>query len=119
MIVAIVAFACAASAADGFCGVIVNISAQSGQPVNSTLIEVLDSTGKVVRSEFTKGPQYRLCDFGFGAHSIRVGANECIPVTISNLKILLHSQLVLDVILNRCSPHMMRNSCFLYFRTVD
>ena len=62
----------------------------------------------------------RICDFGFGPHELRVGTNECLPVTISNLKLVFGSPLSLNVILNGCGyREQMRNACLGYFRVAD
>jgi len=63
----------------------------------------------------------KLCDFGFGAHSLTVGTNECLPVTISNLRVVLGSPTNLKVILNACGygEHFLRTGCPLYLRAVD
>jgi hypothetical protein len=61
-----------------------------------------------------------ICDFGFGPHQLRVGTNECLPTTISNLKLVFGSPLFLNVILNGCAyREQMRNACLIYFRVAD
>lgn len=66
------------------------------------------------------GATARICDFGFGPHTIRVGTNECLPVAISNLQVVIGSPLSLDVTLNACGyRESMRNVCLLYVRTVE
>jgi hypothetical protein len=106
--------------AQDFCAVTLNVTEPGGKPIGSTWIELVDASGKVVRREMIRGSEARICDFGFGANSIRVGTNECLPTTISNLRVVIGFPIHLDVTLNACGyREQMRNACFVYFRTQD
>ncbi len=105
--------------ADDFCALTVNIVGWDGAPNNRTWIELLDPTGKVELREMAEGPSVKICDFGFGEHTLRVGANECFPVAISGLRVVFGSPISLKVVQNACSYRNMRNACLGYFRIVD
>ena len=78
-----------------------------------------DPTGVVVLRRQVTEATFRICDFGFGPHTLRVGINECLPVAISNLRVRLGSPISLKVIPNVCSYRDMRSACMVYFRVVD
>jgi hypothetical protein len=106
--------------AQEFCAVSLHVSEADGKPITSTWIELVDTFGKVVRKEMMLGPNLKICDFGFGPHMLRVGVNECLPVTISNLRSVIGSPVSLNVVLNGCGyRETMRNACLIYFRVVD
>jgi hypothetical protein len=106
--------------AEDFCALSVDVTGFDGKPVGSTWIELLDPSGRVVRKEMTSGSEFRICDFGFGPHALRVGTNECLPVTVSNLRAVFGFPLHLNVVLNGCGyREQMRTGCLAYFRTVD
>jgi len=66
------------------------------------------------------GPELKICDIGFGPHTLRVGTNECLPVAISNVRAVFGAPLILNVVLNGCGyREQMRSGCLTYFRTVD
>jgi hypothetical protein len=106
--------------AQEFCAVTLNVFGPHGEPNNSTWIELDDPTGKAVRKELMRGPTLYLCDFGFGPHTLRVGTNECLPVTISNLRVVVGIPVTLNVTLNACGyREQVRSGCLLYVRVVD
>jgi hypothetical protein len=103
-----------------FCAVTVEVTGPDNLPIQSTWMELLGPDGKVEARNQMDGPIYRLCDFGFGQHSLRVGANECFPVTISNLRVRFGDPIFLKVHLNACSGgEEITNACRIYFRIVD
>jgi hypothetical protein len=92
----------------------------SGRPITSTWIELEDSSGTLVRKEMMRGATLNICDFGFGPHVLRVGTNGCLPVTVSNIRLVLGSPLSLHVVLDSCGyQEAMRNACLVYFRVMD
>lgn len=96
------------------------VSNSMGWPATSTWIELVDTSGRVVRKEMMRGPELKICDFGFGPHTLRVGTNECLPVAISNVRAVFGAPLILNVVLNGCGyREQMRTGCLAYFRTVD
>jgi hypothetical protein len=106
--------------ADDFCAVTVHVTASEGTPITSTWIELADSGGKVVRREMMRGPTLKICDFGFGPHTLTVGTNECLPVAVSGLRLFVGSPLDLHVLLDGCAyAETMRTACLLYLRVVD
>ncbi len=108
------------AAAEEFCAVTLNVLDSGGAPISSTWIELVNSEGLVVRKEEMIGPTIRICDFGFGPHTLRVGTNECLPMAISNLRVVMGGPLHLKVTLNGCSYRdVMRNACLLYVRVKD
>lgn len=102
-----------------FCAVTANVTDSNGKPASIVSFQLEDPAGKVVKSGINFGPQIEICDFGFGPHTLRVGTNECLPVTISDLRLVLGSPLRLRVILNACSHQWPRNACLLYLRVSD
>lgn len=110
----------ARAGAQEFCAVTLSVSGSDGAPITSTWIELVDPAGKVVRREMINGPTARICDFGFGPHTLRVGVNECLPVAVSNLRVVLGAPVHLDVMLSACGyRETARNTCLVYFRTRD
>lgn len=102
-----------------FCAVNVKVSLADGLPINHTRIELVDASGEVVLREDV-GPNFQICDFGFGPHTLRVGTNECLPVSISNLRVLKGRPLHLNVMLQPCFyGDVTRSDCLIYFRTID
>jgi hypothetical protein len=109
-----------AARAEDFCAVTLKVSNSMGWPATSTWIELVDPSGRVVRKEMMSGPELKICDFGFGPHTLRVGTNECLPVAVSNVRAVFGAPLVLNVVLNGCGyREQMRSGCLAYFRTVD
>jgi len=104
--------------AQDFCAVKLHVAGSGGERVTSTWIELEDPSGKVVRKEMMVGPDLKICDFGFGPHTLRVGTNECLPTTISNLRLVFGSPLTLNVVLNGCGYRGLRNACLAYLRVV-
>ncbi len=108
----------AAHAAD-FCALSLHVIDSGGKPISHTWIELNDGSGKTERKEMIEGPDFKICDFGFGEHTLHVGTNECLPVAISGLRVVFGSPVSLDVKLNGCGYRNMRTACLVYFRVVD
>lgn len=105
---------------EDYCAATLKVLGVDGRPITSTWIELEDSSGRVVRSEMIQEAEHRICDFGFGPHTLRVGTNECLPVSISNLRLVIGQPLSLTVVLNSCGyREQVRSTCLAYFRTVD
>lgn len=105
---------------EDFCAVTLHVVGPDGAPITSTWIELDDPSHHVVRKEMMAGPTLRICDFGFGPHTLKVGTNECFPVVLSDLRVVFGSPVNLDVVLNACSyREIVRSACLLYFRVVD
>jgi len=102
------------------CALTVTVSGPSGEPIGSTMVELLDASGRTVLRQLMKGPTLTICDFGFGKHTLRVGTNECFPLAISNLTVDLGHPIYLSVRLNACNGgDGGSNACRLYFRVTD
>jgi hypothetical protein len=83
-------------------------------------MELIDDSGRVERREQVQGSTFKICDFGFGPHTLRVGTNDCLPVSVSNLRVVLGRPLHLTVFMNMCGyQENTRTGCFLYLRAVD
>ena len=105
--------------AEDFWAVRPNVHFPNGSPITSTWIELIGPDGKTELREMI-GATARLCDFGFGPRTLRVGTNECLSAAISNLQVVIGSPLSLDVTVNGCGyRETMRNACLLYVRTFD
>jgi hypothetical protein len=105
--------------AEEFCALTLNIVDSDGLPIRRTWVQLLDESGAGPYT-MMEGPTLRICDFGFGPHTLRVGTNECLPITISNLRVVIGSPLRLNVIMNSCGyMDIRRTTCLLYLRVVD
>jgi hypothetical protein len=105
--------------AEDFCAVTLNVTKWDGSP-SGAWIELLDPAGKIVRKESFTESAHQICDFGFGPHTLRVGTNSCLPVAISNIRVVFGFPLNLHVRLDGCGyQEQMRNACLLYLRIVD
>jgi hypothetical protein len=114
------ALASPAANAEDFCALTANVVNSAGEPISSTWIELVNSEGQIVRREMRTGPTITICDFGFGPHTLRVGTNECLPTSISNLRVVIGRPLRLNVVINSCSYRdVVRNGCLLYVRVAD
>ena len=103
--------------AEPFCAIQLHVELSDGLPFRSTWIELVDSSGNTELRQEMVGPDLRICDFGFGVHTLRVGVNECFPVAISNLRLEIDHPIHLRVLLNPCAlGSSAGNSCRLYFR---
>lgn len=102
-----------------FCAVRVHVVDSKGIPVTRSWIELENSRGVAVRREIVVGPDFDVCDFGFGPHTLRIGTNECLPVAISNLKVVFGHPVSLVAVINGCSYRNMRSACLAYFRVSD
>jgi len=106
--------------ADEFCAVTLNVVGSDGLPIRRTWVQLLDDSGTAELNTMMEGSTLKICDFGFGPHSLRVGSNECLPVTISNLRVVVGYPIHLNVIMNPCGYRdVLRNACLLYLRVVD
>jgi hypothetical protein len=83
-------------------------------------VELIDQTGRVERKEQVHGSTLKICDFDFGPHTLRVGTNECLPVSVGNIRLVMGRPLDINVFMNLCGyQDVMRHGCFLYLRVVD
>jgi hypothetical protein len=112
------------AASSDFCALSVKVSDGDGKPINSTRIELVDSTGQIELRQ-TVGPDFQICDFKFGPHTLRLGVNECFPVAVSNLEVRLGSPIALDLRLPKCAygrpmygSSTGERACSWYFRTI-
>jgi hypothetical protein len=116
----IVAVISSTAAAEDFCALTLTVTRSDGSLNRMARIQLVDESGHGELNEMMWGPTLKICDFGFGPHSLRVGTNECLPVTISNLKVVIGYPIHLNVVLNSCGyQDIMRNACFLYLRVLD
>jgi hypothetical protein len=114
-----IACSCVCAEAAETCAVTARIESKDGRPNNMTWIELVDGSGKVVLNQLVDGPVLRICDFGFGPHTLRVGTNECLPISVENLRVDLNNPLDLRVTVSPCGYRSMRTGCLAYFRLVD
>lgn len=106
-----------AVAAKDFCALTVGLLDSRGAPAKLTPVQLIDPSGKIVFDEQIEGPTARICDFGFGPHSLVVGYGFCYPVTISNLRLRVGRPIHLTVRLNACPPDNWGGSlCQVYLR---
>lgn len=106
--------------AEDFCALTVEVLGDDLRPGSSTWVELLDERGNSELVKSVLGSTLRICDFSFGPHTLRVGTNECLPVSVSNLQVRFGTPIHLKVILNACGyREQVRNACLLYIRAVD
>ena len=106
--------------AEDFCALTLDVVTSDGKPGTVSSVELLDSSGQRVLTKEVAGPTVRICDFGFGRHTLRVGTKDCLPVSIENLQLVIGKPIHLKVIRNRCSyQHSVRSACLLYLRAVE
>ena len=102
------------------CALTLQLFSYDGRPASNAWVELRDSEDKVVLRTLMEGPTLRICDFGFGPHSLRVGASWGLPVTVSNLRLLLKAPLNIKVVLNSTNyTGGMGSGCLLYLRVAD
>ena len=106
-----------------FCALSVKVSFWDGTPINSSAVELVDASGQIELRQ-TVGPEFQICDFRFGPHTLRLGVNECFPIAVSNLEVRLGNPIMLDVRLPKCAygrpqygSSTGERACFSYFRT--
>lgn len=105
-----------AAFAEDFCALSVEVQFHDGSPARLTPVRLVDPSGKVVFDEQAEKSTFRICDFGFGPHSLVVGYGFCYPTTVSGLELHLGRPIHLMVRLNECPPHVSRGSCSVYLR---
>lgn len=105
--------------AQDYCALIVDLQSANGSPAKSVPVRLYDPQGKLVLDELSSGPRVRVCDFGFGPHSLQIGYNHCFPTTFPNLRLRLGRPISLSVRLQRCEPDTWEGSCSLYLRISD
>jgi hypothetical protein len=102
------------------CALRVSVATKRGQPINATFVELIGPKGNLAWAERVTGSEFSICDFGFGKHYLRVGTNECYPVTISNIVLHPRNPVKLKVTLNECGGHpAIFSMCEAYLRIRD
>lgn len=107
------------ASAENFCALTVNIESPDGRPARKTWVELIDPDGVVEKRELVDGPTVHICDFGFGAYSIRIAPNLCHPITISNLHLHLGHPITLRVRKSECEGEGMHTGCEVFLRVGD
>ena len=106
--------------ADGTCSLTVHVHGPDSLPINQLWAELIDANGITEIRKEVSGRTIYICDFGFGPHTLRVLTNGILPVSISNIQLIIDSPLTLHVYLNGYGyPHVMRTACLLYVRVLD
>jgi hypothetical protein len=119
-VIVLLVLAASAANAEDFCALTVKLETAATLPPSRTWVELIDQSGNVERREQVQGSAFNICDFGFGPHTLRVGTNECLPVSVSNLRLVIGTPLHLTVFMNLCGyQDVMRTGCLLYLRVSD
>lgn len=119
ILAALLLFDCLESRAREVCALTVNIVDAEGEPIHSTWAELIGPSGRVEVSKMT-GPILRICDFGFGRHTLRIGTNACFPTVIEGLRLSLGVPIRLKVLLNDCPwGDGGRSGCRISLRVQD
>ena len=105
------------AAAQTSCALKIVVDTTHRFPVDFVLVELLEQGGHVVANGRTSGDTAEFCDFEPTVRSIRVGANQCFPTSINNVRFLFGRTQVLHVFLNDCvAGGSLSNSCEVVFR---
>lgn len=114
------------SAVDGraraaeFCALTVDIIRPDGSPARFTPVRFLDPAGKALLDETVESSTLRICDFGFGPHTLVIGHSYCHPVAFEGLRLRLDEPIHLIARLNTCSrDRWPGNLCSVYLRVRD
>ena len=107
---------CAGTTDSAVCALTAYVQDAKGAPVSRTWVELFDQRSTVVFSGLVDSNPVRICDFGFGTHTLRVGRHGCFPVTVSNLQFMFAKPIVLRIVLNACVIGDMWFGCPVYFR---
>lgn len=106
--------------AEDFCALRVRVVNSNGVPAHIVRITLLNEAGGADFDSLVEGGDVRICDFSFGAHTLRVGSNECLPSTVENIRLVFGRPLDLKVVQNSCSYRISgRMGCFIYVRVTD
>jgi hypothetical protein len=99
-----------------FCAVKVFVTDLAGKPAAAG-VRLLDSEGKVVTEAVSERGEASFCDFGFGDHSIEVGANTYAHTIIPNVRVLFGRTLKYWVYLNEGGQgDVIPIGCTTYYR---
>lgn len=102
--------------ADDFCAVTLYVTSPQGAPV-ITKVRVLDPSGKLVLDTTSQAKGLKICDLGFGPHSIVVAHDSCFPTTVSKVRVLKGYPITLNVVVNPCTNYPTDwSGCLVYFR---
>jgi hypothetical protein len=107
------------AASETFCALTLRIETSDGKPARRTWVQLIDPRGKVEKQELVEGDTFRACDFGAGPYSVRVGSNECHPVTVSNLRFRMGYPISFRVQKAQCEMATEHSGCELTLRVSD
>jgi hypothetical protein len=98
------------------CPLVVNVTGPGKEPVSGVTVELEDSQGAVVFRGRSGSSSVKICDFGFGRHTLVVDRRGCWPtrLEIKGLAGPLESQL--NVTVNDCPPEQWRTGCLVHMR---
>lgn len=99
-----------------FCAITIHLQNPDGRPANLAHVRFEGPDGSVLIDEELRGNPIRICDYGFGLHTLKVGWNGCVPTTFSGLRLIPERPLVFSVVLNFCNEHYESPDCSLYIR---
>lgn len=85
-----------------FCALSVELVPVRGTQLRHIPVRLLDQSGKAVFDEQVNNPAFRICDFGFGPHTLVVGSSNCHPMEIHGLRLRFGEPITLTVPLNEC-----------------
>ena len=107
----------AISQAAEFCAITLDVRMADGTPSRYAHVALINPEGKVVWQTLSRQPEVRICDFGFGTHSLRVSSYGYFPVTFADLRLILGMPLHLKAVLNQ-EPYgdPMHSGCWVYLR---
>lgn len=105
-------------AAEPTCAVRVFLLDSLNQPANGARvsIDLLDPRGTLVRSDSTHSGKVEFCDFGLGPHSILIGKDTCLPVSVHDVRARPGRTQNVFVRLNSCPHPAGPLACSIYLR---
>jgi hypothetical protein len=110
-----------ASRPGDFCAVELEVVyTDDGQPVVEAVVELIDSGGRVIRTQRVVNGRTSLCDFGFGDYSILVHdeRSQCAATEIKKVHVIYGVTQKFKVALNFCMDEgdVFGNACGTYVR---
>jgi hypothetical protein len=107
-----------------FCAVQVLVSVDD-TPARSGIVELIDSTGRVVQTDKIANGEAEFCDFGFGRYSILIRDNSSTPrcgdLEIKNVRAVYGVTQKLRAVINDCGGEgdIGGNACATYVRVTS
>jgi len=98
------------------CALTVHFIRPDSTPASGTYVRFIDPSGQELFAG-TVDFVFRMCDFGFGEHLLKVGENSCYPTTISRIRYFPGRPILLRVSVQQCTGvNRVVMGCDVYLR---